>query len=311
MGSRPAEPPPLTKKSPAKAVVQARIVAQVLEIHRLDPLVRRNAADAVHQMRVASRRLRSALATFRPVLDREVTDPLRDELRWLGRTLGDARDAEVMRERMRDLVEAQPAEVLRGGAPQRIDAELAARYDEAHSKAMAAMDSQRYVDLLERLDALAARPPWTAAADKRAVRVLPEHVRRDWKRLVRRQRAAVATSDPAERAVRLHETRKAAKRVRYAAESMVPLYGKDARRLVKGTKQVQSLLGEHQDSVVTRQWLIDLADKAAAEGDDSFTLGVLHAREEQIAETAEARLEKTWRTAAKKKRRRWLSQTSD
>jgi CHAD domain-containing protein len=308
MGSRPAEQPRLTRKSPAAAVVQARIDAQVRELHRLDPLVREDAPDAVHQMRVASRRLRSALATFRPLLDREVTEPLRDELQWLGRTLGEARDTEVMRGRIASLIDAQQDEAVREETRQRIDRELDSQYAEARSTAMAAMDSSRYAVLLDRLDQLAAAPPWTAAATDPSREVVPRLVRHDWRRLRRRVHAAATTAtDRSTRDVGFHEARKAAKRLRYAAETAEPVYGKDARRLVRGAKDLQTVLGEHQDSVVTRQWLRDLADKAAAEGDDGFTFGVLHAREEQSAQAAEERLDEVWRKASKKKRRRWLS----
>ena len=69
--------------------------------------VRLDAPDAVHKMRVATRRLRSALTTFKALFAADVVRPLRDELKWLAGELGAARDAEVMRERVRKAVEAQ------------------------------------------------------------------------------------------------------------------------------------------------------------------------------------------------------------
>jgi CHAD domain-containing protein len=295
-----------TDQRTAADVVQARLTEQVRELRALDPLVRRDVPDSVHRMRVATRRLRSALATFRPLLDRHVTDPLRDELKWLAGVLGEVRDTEVMHERLTALVADELAGAIRGGADSRIDHELVNRYEAARVEAMKALRSPRYHDLLERLDELTAAPPWTATASEGAEAALPTRVRSDWKRLERRMDTAAGTADRTERAARLHEARKAAKRFRYAAETAVPVHGKDARRLVKRTKRLQTVLGDHHDAVVTQEWLRELADVVAAEGEDTFTFGVIHAREEVLAETSEARLAKTWKKAARKKYRKWL-----
>jgi CHAD domain-containing protein len=288
-------------------VVQARLADQVQELQALDPLVRRDVPDSVHRMRVATRRLRSALATFRPLLDRDVTDPLREELKWLAGALGEVRDTEVMHERLTALVADEPVEAIRGGADARVERELVRRYEAARVEAMKALRSPRYHGLLERLDALTTAPPWTDKASAGAEADLPTRVGRDWKRLERRIDTAAGTADPTARAARMHDARKAAKRLRYAAETAVPVHGKDARRLVKRAKRVQTVLGDHHDAVVTQAWLRDLADVAASEGEDTFTFGVIHAREELVAETAEARLAKAWKKAARKKHRKWLS----
>src|SRR5581483_10955800 len=65
-----------------------------------DPGVRRGDPDAVHDMRVALRRLRSTLHTFRPALDTARTEPLREELKWLGQVLGAVRDNDVLAEKL-------------------------------------------------------------------------------------------------------------------------------------------------------------------------------------------------------------------
>lgn len=105
LGQRPGRVPAspsegLRKGSSAAELVGSHLAAQVAELVARDPEVRRDVEDSVHKMRVATRRLRSALSTFRPLLDREVTDPLRDELRWLAAVLGAARDAEVLHARL-------------------------------------------------------------------------------------------------------------------------------------------------------------------------------------------------------------------
>ena len=80
--------PSLTRTAPASQVLQAMLLEQVSVIRRYDPLVRRDDPDAVHNMRVAVRRLRSALATYRPLFVREQTEPVRDELQVAGRRAG-------------------------------------------------------------------------------------------------------------------------------------------------------------------------------------------------------------------------------
>ena len=303
-GEGPATP---RKKGPAAAVVHARLAEQVTEILRLDPLVRCDVPDAVHRMRVAIRRLRSALATYRPLLEREVTDPIRDELKWLAQALGEVRDTEVAHQRLRRLLAEEPAEAVRGDVRSEVDRHMTGRYDEARASCLEAMGSPRYFALLGRLDALLEQPPFTATARERARDVLPGAVLHDWKRLRASVRSLDGAEDPVERALRLHAVRKAAKRARYAAEPLTGLYGKDARRFVKAATRVQTALGEHHDCTVSQQLLREQADSTAAARGNAFTYGVLHVREEAHAAAAEAEFVKAWRVASAKRLRRWLS----
>jgi CHAD domain-containing protein len=297
----------LDADTPAGTVVQDRLAEQVAELVRQDPLVRSDAPDAVHQMRVATRRLRSALATFRPFLDREVTEPLRDELKELGRVLGEARDAEVLRETIEETLNAAPPDVPSGEARSHVVSSLTLRYERAHARAVTTMASERYLALVDRLQALATDPPLTAEADQPTNDVLRRRVRHDWKRVRARVRAVAAVEDPAGRSEALHEVRKAAKRARYAAEPLVPAYGQDARRLVKRLKRVQSTLGDQHDGLVARAELPQLARRAASDGVDVYALGELHVRLEDRAAAAEAAFEEDWRRASKKKVRSWLT----
>jgi CHAD domain-containing protein len=295
------------KKGTAATVVQGRLAEQVTEIRRLDPLVRCDVPEAVHRMRVAIRRLRSALATYRPLLEREVTDPIRDELAWLGQALGEVRDTEVVHQRLRRLLAEEPVENVRGDVSSQVDRAMTARYGEARARCLEAMETPRYFALLERLDELVAEPPFAAAAGERAQDVLPRTVLHDWKRLRRSVGSLDGAEDAVERSLRLHAVRKAAKRARYAAEPLTDLYGKDARRFVKAATRVQTALGEHHDSTVIRQLLREQADAWSAGEDTAFTYGVLHVREETRAAAAEAEFAQAWRAASGKRLRRWLS----
>ncbi len=306
---QPAAAPKVRRRlgDPAAGVVHARLHEQLSAMKHQDPRVRQDLPDAVHDMRVAMRRMRSALATFRPMLDRTVTEPLRDELKWVGGVLGDARDSEVIHQRLAEAVAQEPVELLLGPVVARVDGELGQAYRDAHQRSVEAMSSDRYFALVEQLDALVEDPPWTPRAQEPANDVLPRRMRNDWKRV--RTRVAAADSAPSaeERDLRLHEVRKAAKRARYAAEALTPLYGGDAKRFAKAAKGIQSVLGDHQDSVVTQHALRRLGVKAHLAGENGFSFGRLHGLEQAEADRTRAEFEVAWSKASRRKMRRWFS----
>ncbi|MGH3783545.1 MAG: CHAD domain-containing protein [Pseudonocardiaceae bacterium] len=106
---------------------------------------------------------------------------------------------------------------------------------------------------------------------------------------------------------RRRRTRKAAKRLRYATESVGPALGKPATRLKKALKSVQSLLGDHQDAGVLRPVLRELAGQAHLEGGNGFTYGLLHAAEAARAERAEHDLPAAWERMRIRKNTAWLT----
>ena len=292
--ARAAQEPPLTRHSPAGEVVLAYVRDQVAAISRYDPLVRRDEPDAVHQMRVATRRTRSALQAFGSILEREATRPLCAELKWLAATLGQARDSEVMLDRLTADLAAIPPALISGPVQARITAHFTAELAQAGTTALAALDGQRYLRLLDELDALLADPPLTPLAKRPAGKVLAKPVRRAARRL---QRALAAVPDAQDRDTAIHEARKATKRARYAAEAAMPALGDMARRQATQAKELQQLLGDHHNSVVARAVLLDLAGKARAAGEDTFTYGLMHQRQACQAATIEQALPRY--TAAK------------
>jgi CHAD domain-containing protein len=281
-------------ESTAGAVLLAYLGEQAAAMTDVDPLVRVDVEDAVHKMRVAVRRTRSALATYRRLLDREITDPLRDELKWLGTILGPVRDAEVTREHLRDQLAAQPRSLVIGPVTRRVDRTLNAAHRESHKKALAEMRSERYLRLLDAVEAVAGGSALKGErVDRRARKQVPKAVRKSFDRMVGYvDQAAAATSD-GETDRLLHEVRKAAKRARYAAESARPVSGSDANELAKAMEELQDVLGEHQDSVVVRDLLRRLAVEADADGESSFTFGRLHALEEWRADRTRRQYDET------------------
>ena len=266
----------LTRHSSAAEVVLSYLGDQVAAIARYDPMVRRDEPDAVHQMRVATRRARSALQAFGSIIDREATRPLGEELKWLAATLGQARDTEVMLDRLKGSLTGIPPALVVGPVEARITAHFTAELAQAGRAAVAALDGRRYRRLRDDLDGLLARPPLTGLAERKASEVLAPPVRRAGRRLLR---ALASVPEAEDRDAALHEARKAAKRARYAAEAAVPALGSAAGRQAAAAKDMQEVLGDHHDSVVARAVLLDLAGKAREAGEDTFTYGLMYQRQ--------------------------------
>jgi CHAD domain-containing protein len=303
----PVAPPKLKKSgSLASEVVLAYLAAQVDALKAADPAVRRDEPDSVHQMRVTSRRLRAVLQTFTAVLDPAVTRQPRDELQWLGQLLGEARDGEVFGAHLQETVDQLPAELVLGPVQASVTETVTPRTAAARRAALRALDSPRYFALLDELDGLLAEPPLTATGGRPATALLGPVGRAD--RQVRRRfrRAAGLPAGP-DRDLALHEARKAAKRARYAAEVVTPVFGDAAGRFARRMQQVQSVLGDHQDTVVARAAIRDLGIRAHLAGDNAFTYGLLYERDACDAATLQQEAWHVWERAARPKYRRWLS----
>lgn len=277
-------------------VVLARVEAQAVVLAGLDEAVRADEPDAVHRMRVACRRLRSALRTFRRYLAPGAADHLVGELRWLAAALGGARDREVLAERLVGRARELPAAC----EPERVAAALErwgrAEYRAVWPEVVAALDSPRRRALGADLGALLADPPLRRRAGRAAVPELARVAAREQRRVRERVRAALA-APAGERDAALHEARKAAKRARYAGETAAPVVGGRAERYAERMKAVQEVLGEHQDAVVAAAALVGQGEA----GGEPFGYGALYARELAAARAARDRLPQVWKRARKRK----------
>jgi CHAD domain-containing protein len=266
--------------------LHATLSDQLAGLEAADVMLRTEQPDAVHQVRVGARRLRSTLAAFHPLMDETTVRGLRDELSWLGGQLADARDAEVALEHLRDLVRSEPEELVLGPVAARLQQTELKEVRAGLDRALLTLSEPRYLSLLDDLHAFLAHPPFTPGADEALRPVLQETTRRSVKRLRRRLKAA-RQAEGAARTEALHEVRKAAKRARYAAE-----VGKGelahVKALARSAKRVQVLLGDLQDTVVTREQCRRLGIAAAAAGENAFTYGLLHGLEQARAARAEA-----------------------
>ncbi|MFD7919259.1 CHAD domain-containing protein [Streptomyces sp. NPDC059740] len=302
-------PQPQTAAPPGSAgeAVLTRLREQRAVLLDADAAVRADEADSVHRMRVAARRLRAALTSYRRLHEAGATRRLTSELKWLGQVLGEARDHEVLAARLhadaRELATEPATAAVTRTLAGRVAAQETAAYREAWHRVVQVLDSERYFALLDLLDAHLAAPPFGPRARREAAGELRKAVVREHRRLTRRvERARTApVGPPRDRA--LHEARKAAKRLRYAAETARPAAGRPAARLAKRGKRLQQVLGAHQDAVVAQGELPLLADRAEAAGRPTYGYGLLHARAQEAARGAEERWPKAWRKLRKTERR--------
>jgi CHAD domain-containing protein len=200
-------------------------------------------------MRVATRRIRAALSTFREHLSPTATAAA-GEIAWLTRLLGPVRDLDVQIERL-DTRMAEPG----------VDAEALAGYREvlarrrtgARKRLLVGLDSRRYERAVRRWTALLTRGPARTFAPGRvlAIEAVPPLVERRYRRL--RKRAGGIR--PGSEASAYHIARIEAKKLRYAAEFGAPLYGERATAFVESVKALQDVLGAHQDATVAMETL--------------------------------------------------------
>ena len=271
--------------------VHRAVAEQVGELLVWDRALRADADDAVHQMRVTLRKIRSLLADAQDSSGSSDNAWLLDELRELANVLGAARDAEVLAERYQRALDTLPSDLVRGPIRERLVEGARRRYQTGLRRSLIAMRSQRYFRLLDALDAWVAESP-VAASGEEAARVTIDAAYRK----VRAAAKAAAQVEPGaehERDLALHRIRKRAKRLRYTAAAT------GATRVSEQAKAIQTLLGDHQDSVVSREHLIHQAEAARTAGEDTFTYGVLYQQEADLAERCRQQLGDALRKLAK------------
>ncbi|GIE95913.1 CYTH and CHAD domain-containing protein [Paractinoplanes rishiriensis] len=271
------------RKSKSPVIAYAREQRDALA--EFDPGVRQGDPEAVHKMRVATRRLRSTLRTFK----RSFPDfaEVAPELKWLADLLGTVRDGQVQRGKL--LAEVQNAGPDFADAARRIAEHLDAQVDRGRAELAEVLESERYLALLDRVDAL-ADSPGTGEKDPLG------RARKSLAKADGLLDQAMAAGEDHE----LHDARKAYKRARYAVEVFAPDGGKPAKKLIDRLTDLQDVLGSHQDSVVARELLLDL-------GPDSFWFGVLYARQEQVGRDTYADLPGVIEQSRKNKLRKWLN----
>ncbi|MFX0579138.1 CHAD domain-containing protein [Nocardia nepalensis] len=284
-----------------------------------EPEVRADEWDSVHQMRVATRRLRSVLRSYRKLFEPAPVAAMQEELKWLAGLLGVARDAEVRGDRFAALLathapqdefarlatesraaqaagEAEASTAGNGyvpGATEYVRTELVeaekTRYAIAHAEILAALDGKRYHALRDELSAWRKHPPLDShRAELPAAEVFERILRKDRKRLRRLVYAEPAVSAD-ERVELLHDIRKGAKRLRYSCEGAVDVLGSAAKDLGSEAKRLQTVLGDHRDAIESREAILARADETHATGVNATIYELLADAEEVAAGEALAK----------------------
>jgi len=294
------------RSASAGEVVLAYLRIQAGVLSSLEPMVRADEPDSVHQLRVATRRLRASLWSFGAVIPRPRSEKVAGELKWLGGMLGAVRDGEVLPRHLQASLRTVQVELLIGGVQARVQGHFAPRRAAAYAELIEALDSPRYAALLAELDRLTLEPPLGPRAEDPAREVLPAAVRRAYRQANKRMRRARHTpSGPALDAA-LHQARKSARRARYAAEATRPVTGKSARGFSRQMKKVQTVLGDHQDSVIARQAARDLGIGAYLAGENAFSYGLLYELQAHRSERLQADARRVWKKASRSRHRRWM-----
>ena len=293
--------PDVDRGASVRDVVASSIASATKTLIAHDPGLRLGGdVEHVHKARVATRRLRSDLRTFRRVLDRVWVQRVRGDLRWVGGALGAVRDADVLlgglqaeAERLGD-VDSVPARALLAG--------LREERERANAQLQLVLDGEPYAILLDTLVSAAADPPLAdpSPGEEPAEHVLPGLVARQWKRL--RRWVAGLPDDPPDDA--LHEVRKRAKQLRYASEAAAPVIGRPATRLAKAAENLQEVLGELHDAVVAEAWLQERGGQAG--GPPALAAGRLLERAEGRRMELRSVWTRAWKRVRSKKRRAWL-----
>ncbi|MDT5138985.1 MAG: hypothetical protein QOD58_3247 [Mycobacterium sp.] len=284
--------PPLPDNPIHRAVAQ-----HVEEMQVWDRAVRDDVYDSVHQLRVITRKIRSLLKDSHDSFGLADGAWVLDELRELAGVLGVARDAEVLAERYERELTRLDAALIRGPVWERLVNGARRRYQTGHRRSLAAMRSKRYFRLLDSLEAMVAERPLTIVGEEPksvTIDAAYRRVRKATKAAARAEAAAAskaeadtdaATGDFQDADEALHRIRKRAKQLRYTAAAT------GANQVSQQAKAIQTLLGDHQDSVVSREHLLAEAQAAHLAGEDTFTYGLLYQVESQVAKSSRDQLD--------------------
>ena len=236
--------------------------------------------NVVHNARVAVRRLRSTIRVFTDLFDPSEAAHLEEELVWWAGLLGEVRDLDILAQRQAALLGALPAELILGPVASTIEAELAVQRKHAADAMIDALNSGRFRKLIGLMHHWRSDPPFTAAADASVATINPM-IKKAKKKASNRLTRAVAVRRDGEPSDDLfHSARKASKRYRYAVEAVQPVWGSKADKIVSERKDLQDLLGNHQDRIVSAAFLRELGARLGIRsGQNGFTYGVLYARE--------------------------------
>lgn len=241
--------PCLPETTPFSERLKTILQKQLRDILLHDPGTRLGKdPEELHQMRVGIRRFRALLRAAMVLLEPEWYASLQEELRWVGAMLGTVRDQDVLLDRL--YTEAHVLPPAERKIFERLLTTFETHRSQARGQLLDALRSDRYLDLLSRLERAVQAPALRDAPESSLVQLAAQ----EFKQLIKAGKHGKADLSDHD----MHQLRIRTKRTRYAAELALETMGKPAIRFVRQTKRNQDLLGDHQDAVVTEERLRQL-----------------------------------------------------
>lgn len=242
--------------APPTEYIRERLHSEFFQMLQHDPGTRLGRdSEALHHMRVATRRMRAIIRAVRAFLAPEWTEPVCQELGWVGSLLGEVRDWDVLLESFRQNFHDLSSQ------EQRSFQSILNKFEDQRSivraKLLEELRSDRYLNLLNQLEDSLTHLPFQPS---------PLTIADLAKEAFHKLQDFVNTSNHLFPKPELHRTRILLKRSRYAIELAEPLLGKRAKRFLQQAKVVQDLLGKHQDAVVAEQRLLALKQHSRGTG---------------------------------------------
>jgi CHAD domain-containing protein len=236
--------------------------------------------NVIHSTRVAVRRLRSTIRVFSELFDTSEAGHLQEVLVWWAEMLGKVRDMDILAQRQAALLDELPPELILGPVASTIQVELAVQRKQGIDAVLEALDSERYRKLVGLAHHWRSDPPFTDAANA-SPESIDSTIKEARNKVRKRLSKAVAARRAGEPSDELfHRARKSAKRHRYAVEAALPVWGSKADKIITQRKDLQDVLGNHQDSIVSATFLLELGGRLGVRsGQNGFSYGVLYARE--------------------------------
>jgi CHAD domain-containing protein len=276
---------------PFDTLVRPRPVWAQSAAIELDGIQRRaTQTERIHQSRVALRRIRSNVRTFRLLVDPAWGTFLRAELAWYGDRLGQARDLHIMRE----VITTKGPTVIDPGQVARLDEVVSARLATALVDIAAERGGARRFQLTEQMMVLWDGPAFKSKAQRPAREVMPVMLHRAWHDL--RGAARTARKKPTDE--NLHKLRIRLKDLRYGCNTVTLVEGGPARKTAKAAERLQTRLGDLHDACYSIEWLHALADERSDLADPIDDLVTLQ-------RDAAAQARKGWKRELKEIERRW------
>jgi CHAD domain-containing protein len=284
-----AHPAAPSSTDPAAKAAAAAIAFQLRAMTAERAAATSGDVEAIHRLRVATRRLRAALRMLREVAPGDEAESAADELAWLCGAIGAVRDLDVLARMLEDRATRLETDFIRALAP--LSDTIRRQRAVEQERLVAALESERYCGLVQRLGAVASAPP----TDSVTLGAVAARLVRPQLRAMLRAGAGLDEASPPDT---LHRLRVRVKKLRYALEPLRAVGGKPTRRMLRRLERVQERVGMYNDAAIAAAWLRGWAAEAHdAPAAAMVAAGALiHSLERRIRRLR-ARSLKAWRRA--------------